>query len=301
MQFAFRIDQVAVHRRAAFLTATLGTQGVGFCIVTFQHVEYFILRYQVDSGFAALFRRQRVTGAAQEHARGCGTDTHLAATGWTVNAGQDHLVRQHAALFRIFLRFLKLVGKVAEEAVEYLLPLRLVAGNLIEAVFHLGGEVVVHQLAEVGFQTVGDNLTHFFSVEATDFNTDVATILNGRNDRRIGRRTTDPAFFQLFNQRGLTETGRRLGEVLCRNQIDKRQLVTFINRRQRSVFIAFTQRWHHFSPAIEAQNTTARLQAEITRADGQRRGVVFRRRHLTGDKLAPDQLIQLLRIRFHIF
>jgi hypothetical protein len=34
-------------------------------------------------------------------------------------------------------------------------------GHLVEAVFHLRGEIVVHQIAEVLFQTIGDDLTHF--------------------------------------------------------------------------------------------------------------------------------------------
>ena len=182
VQFAFWIDQVAVHRCAAFLTAAFGAQCVGLRIVTFQHVENFVLRHEVDSGFATLFRRQRITRATEEHARGRGTDPHFTATGWAVDARQYHLVRQHAALFRIFLGFLKLIGKIAEEAVENFLPLCLMAGNLIEAVFHLRGEVIVHQLAEVRFQTVGDNLPHFFSIETTVLNANVSTILNGRND-----------------------------------------------------------------------------------------------------------------------
>ena len=182
VQLAFWIDQVAIHCRAAFFAAALGTQSVRFRIVTFQHVENFVLRHQVDGGFAALFWRQRIAGAAQEHARGGSTDPHLAATGWAVDAGQYHLVRQHAALFRVFLRFFKLVGEVAEEAVEYLFPFCLVAGNLVETVFHLRGEIVVHQLAEVGFQTIGDDLTHFFRIETTVFNTDVTAILNRRDN-----------------------------------------------------------------------------------------------------------------------
>ncbi|MNW07102.1 hypothetical protein D3C71_2036410 [compost metagenome] len=72
--------------------------------------------------------------------------------------------------------------------------------HLVEAVFHLRGEIVVHQLAEVIFQTICHDLTHFFSVETTVLSANVATILNGRDDRRIGGRAADTAFFQLFHQ-----------------------------------------------------------------------------------------------------
>lgn len=114
------------------------------------------------------------------------------------------------------------------------------AGNLIEAVFHLRGEVVVHQFAEVGFQAVSDDLTHFFRIETTVFNTNVTAVLNGRNNRRIGGRTANTAFFQLFNQRRFAETRWRLGEVLGRHEINQRELIPFVYRRQGSVFITLT-------------------------------------------------------------
>ena len=89
--------------------------------------------------------------------------------------------------------------------------------------------------------------------------------------------------------------------MLSRDQLNQRQFITFVHRRQRSVFITFTQRRHHFCPAVETQNTTARLETEITRANGQRGGVVLGRGHLARHELTPDQLIQLLRVDFHIF
>ncbi len=172
--------------------------------------------------------------------------------------------------------------------------------HLVKAVFHLRGKIVVHQIAEVSFQTIGDNFTHFLGIETTVFRTHIAAILNGRNDRRIGRRATDTAFFQLFHQRSFAEACRWLGEVLSRGQLNQGEFIPGVDRWQGFVFIALTQRRHHLRPAIETQNTTTRFQAEITRTDGERGGVVLRWRHLTGDKLAPDQLIQLLRIGFHI-
>ncbi len=64
-------------------------------------------------------------------------------------------------LFRILLRRFQLSREVTEEVVQYLTPLGTVIRHLIEAVFHLRGKIVVHQIAEVLFQTIGDNLTHF--------------------------------------------------------------------------------------------------------------------------------------------
>ncbi len=61
----------------------------------------------------------------------------------------------------------------------------------------------------------------------------------------------NPAFFQLFHQRGLAETRRRLGKVLRRRQLHQAQAVALFDQRQRSVFIALAQRRHDFCPAVE--------------------------------------------------
>ncbi len=50
------------------------------------------------------------------------------------------------------------------------------AGNLIEAVFHLRGEVVVHQFAEVGFVRSVTISPIFFRIETTVFNTNVTAV-----------------------------------------------------------------------------------------------------------------------------
>ena len=104
-------------------------------------------------------------------------------------------------------------------------------GHLIEAIFHLCGKIVVHQIAEVFFQTVGDDFTHFFSVKAAVLGAYIAAVLDGRNDRRISGRTTDAAFFQLFYQRGFAETRRRFGEVLRRCQFHQAEAVALIDHR----------------------------------------------------------------------
>ena len=251
VQLTLRIDKVAVHRRPTLLAATFGAQRVGFRVIAFQHVEDFVLRHQVDGGFAPLFRRQGIARTAEENAGAGGTDPHFTAAGRAVDAGEHHRVRLHAALFRIFLCRRQLGGKIAEEVVQHLFPLGLVVRNLVEAILHLRGKIVVHQIAEVFFQPVGNDLAHFFGVKTTIFHPHVAAILNGRNDRRVGRRTANPAFFQLFHQRGLAETRRRLGKVLRRRQLHQAQAVALFDQRQRSVFIALAQRRHDFCPAVE--------------------------------------------------
>ena len=135
--------------------------------------------------------------------------------------------------------------------VQHLFPLGLVVGHLVETIFHLRGEVVVHQIAEIFFQPIGDDFAHFLRVKTTVFHPHVAAILNGRDDRSVGGRTADTAFFQLFDQRSFAEARRRLGKVLRRRQLHQAQAVALFNHRQRPVFIALAQRRHHFGPAVE--------------------------------------------------
>ena len=78
---------------------------------------------------------------------------HLAAAIRAVDVGHHHLVGTHAALFGRLVSLLQLLGKLGVEGVQHLLPLKAPFGDAIELVFHLGGELVVHQLDEVLHQT----------------------------------------------------------------------------------------------------------------------------------------------------
>ena len=60
----------------------------------------------------------------------------------------------------------------------------------------------------------------------------VLPLLNSRQNRRIGRRTADPALFQLLHKRSLVVSRRRLGEMLLRLQLLQRELLPRFQRRQ---------------------------------------------------------------------
>ncbi len=75
-QFTLRIDQIAVHRRTALLTATLGAQGAGFGVIAFQHVHRTSF-----SGTVLMVVLQRLLHAYPEHLkenpRTGSTNSHL--------------------------------------------------------------------------------------------------------------------------------------------------------------------------------------------------------------------------------
>ncbi len=301
VQLAAVVNDVGIHRGATDTAAVLGTQRFGFRLFAIGGGDKLVGRDQVDGLLAALFRRQRIAGATEEDTGGGGTDTHLAAAIRAIDIGQHHLVGTHAPLFRRLVRFLQLLGKLGIEGIQHLLPLQAPLGDAIELVFHLGGELVVHQLDEVLNQTVGDNLTHLLGEETATIDPHIPTIDDGGDDGGVGRRTTDAAFFQLAHQRRFGEACGRLGEVLARIQFDQFQNLADSHCRQLAVFTLAAHRRQRLGPTGEAQGTATGLELELTCLDGQGGGVVLGRGHLAGHELTPDEVVQAHRIRFHPF
>ena len=174
-----------VHQPAAF----------GFFV--FISGNGFIAGNQIQGLGAAFFRRQAVAGTAQEHPGGAGTDLHIAATCRAGNVGVHRVIRAHALFAFGGIEFLL---KVPVETVQYVGPVGIPFGNMVELFFHIGGKAKIHQVAEVFHQPAGDDIAHFFGIKTPAFEADIATLLNGGNNGGVGRRPADAAFFQFFHQ-----------------------------------------------------------------------------------------------------
>ena len=61
---------------------------------------------------------------------------------------------------------LELLAELGVEVVEHVFPVALALGDLVETLFHAGGEAVVHQIGEALDQPVGDDIAHLLGVEA---------------------------------------------------------------------------------------------------------------------------------------
>ena len=296
MQFVLLVQQVSVHGRAANRATVLAQQyqRLGF---TFVVGGNFIARHQVDRGLAAFFRRQAVARATQEYAGRCRTNLHRTTTFLARNICHDWLVGAHAT-FRRSSNF-KLLLEVAVELVQHVFPVALTLRNVIEVLFHAGGKTVVHQVGEAFRQALGNDIAHFFGVETAVVQRHVTTILNGRDNRRIGRRTTDTAFFHLFYQAGLGVTRRWLGEVLARIELDQLELIALGHVRQHIVVARLGNLRHHTGVTVEFEDATFSTQLKITgrHSDGGRQ--VFGRQHLACHELAPDQLVKALSVALH--
>ncbi len=200
----------------------LTAQQPRLCLVVGVLADRLVSGYQVDRVLAALFRRQRITGAAKKHAGTGGADLH----GPTTLAAGDIRHRGFVGLHAVWLWLLCLLEEPAEfriEAVEEITPGQLPGGDIVEILFHAGREPVIEQLAEAALQPLSNNVAHFFSVETLVLKTDVAAVLDGGDNRCVSRRPSDAALFQLTHQAGLGVARRWLCEVLGGFQLDQLQ------------------------------------------------------------------------------
>jgi len=214
----------------------------------------FITRHQIDRGLAAFFRRQAVARATKEHAGGCRTNLHRAAARLTRDIGHNRLVGTHAALRA--LSYFEFLLEVAVELVEYIFPVALTLGHVIEVLFHAGGKAVIHQVGEALGQTLCNDVAHLFRIEPTVVQRYITTVLDGGDDRRVGRWTTDTALFHFLDQAGFRVTRRRLGEVLGRVELDQLQRIALGHVRQYIVVTRLGDLRHHAGVAIELEDTT---------------------------------------------
>ena len=78
------------------------------------------------------------------------------------------------------------------------------------------------------------------------------------------------------------------------------QGISFLQVWQFTVIVTLATGWHHRQVAIKTGYTTFRGQFVVTGGHRHGGGGKLRLGHLTGNKLLPNQLIELSRIRFHI-
>ena len=172
-------------------------------------------------------------------------------------------------------------------------------GHVVQVLFHAGGEAVIHQVGEAFGQALRDDVAHLLGIEAAIVQRDVTAVLDGGNDRRIGRGSTNTALFHFLDQTGFGETRRWLGEVLARVELQQLQGLALGHIRQYVVFAWFALLGQYTGITVELENAAFGTQLVVACSDRDAGGQVLCRRHLTGQELAPDQLVQTLGITFH--
>ena len=173
-----------------------------------------LARGQVYSALAALFGWQGIARTTQKNAsRGC-PNLHITAALRTLNISIRGPVGAHTTLFGFCFR--KLTGETLIEIIQQRFPVFLTRSHVIERVFHLRCKIVIHQLIETFDQPFGHDIAHLQGVESLVLYPHITSILNGRDNRCIGRRTADISLLQLLNQTCFGKTCGWLGKVLER-------------------------------------------------------------------------------------
>ena len=109
---------------------------------------------------------------------------------------------------------LEVLLEPAVELAEGLVPVELAFADPVELRLHLRRELHFHDVREVLDQPVRDEHPQLGGHELALVLDDVHPVLDGGDDRGVGRRATNTIFFQGLNQAGLRKTRRRLGEFL---------------------------------------------------------------------------------------
>ena len=187
----------------------------------------------------------------------------------------------------------------APELVQHAAPFDTAAGNIIQLVFQVGGEIVLDVAVEEIFQEGGDHPAAVLGHKTAVLEAHIVPFLQHGNDRGIGGRPADTQFLQLFHQAGFGITGRRLGEVLAvAHRLAVHGLV-FRHLGQQALGVVVRGIVAVF--AIDGQKAGeldhraggAEPDGGVRRDDIDPHLVQQGAFHLAGDGAPPDQLVQL--------
>ena len=165
------------------------------------------------------------------------------------------------------------------------------AFDLVQLLFHVAGELQVHHLGEVLHQQIGHRHADLGGIEAPLLLLDVAALLDLADDGGVGARPADAFFFQRFHQRGFVVAGRRLREMLRRQQLQKVQLLLVLQRRQQGILLLAARR-QDAAIAVELQHLALGLEEAFRGPNLDVGNRENRRRHLAGHKPVVDQRVE---------
>ena len=236
-----------------------------------------------------------------------------------------HLLLQ--ALMRLVGGLGRTIAGTEVEAGQPRLAGLMATSNLVEAGFHIGGELVIHILRELRFEQFGDGERQPGRDQRTATLVHVPAVDDCGDDARIRGRTADFLLFQRFDERRFGVARRRLGLVAVRGNVHGGKLVARLHRRQGNVVIGFLRSLRRLfglianlharrlGALLRVGNATAALAGGLHEAgefdDGAGRlehglAVGFGRRgqthggggtgrigHLAGQRALPDQGVQL--------
>ncbi len=188
--------------------------------------------------------------------------------------------------------------EIAPEILQHFLPGDASAGNVVELVLEIGGEIIFDIALEELRQKRGDEAAAIFGNEALLVDPHVVAVLQHLDDRGIGRWPADAELFELLDQARFAVARRRLGEMLLGLDLAAIERIALFERRQTSVVLVVLGIVDVFAVereiAVERDGRAGRAQHDIAgrRGDIDADLIDQRRRHLARDGALPDQLVE---------
>ena len=190
------------------------------------------------------------------------------------------------------------VARISVTEVEAGEPLRTVliaVRNLIQLIFHGGGEVIIHQRIKVVLQQANHGKRNPRRHKCVAAGSYVATILDGLDNAGVGGRAADAKLLHLLHQGGFGVARRRVRGVLISGDAVDVQRVTLRYLRQVRLLVLVRVGAQPAREGDRAAGSGKLSDLAGIRLTGHRdlRGVAARVRHLGGNGALPDQLIEL--------
>ncbi len=201
-------------------------------------------------------------------------------------------------IFRfIFFRFhiggFQFLGEHVIETAHHLLIGGFAFGDFIQPIFQIGSESHIDDAFEIFLQKLGHFETDVGGDELLAFLGHVAALLDGVENRRIGRRTADALFFQRLDEAGFGISGRRRSEVLFAFRFLVHHQLAFFQRRQEIFFLFLLLRSRTQNGEAREKHVHAGGFQEIISADDGRGGALLNlRRHLGRDEAIPNERVE---------
>ena len=125
----------------------------------------------------------------------------------------------------------------------------------------------------------------------------VTTVLDGRDDGGIGRRSSDTPLLQLLDQAGFGESADRFCKILDGIETIQGQTLSRRDIGQHFVFL-LARRRQYTGVTVKLKNSPPRSQFELTAADRDRGTQETRIGHLRGKEIVSNQIVQSFLITF---
>ena len=297
------MHDVNVHARRRIHAERLRPLGLG--------LEQRQRLLEIEIGGRKVLRQRRARAAvvliAELQERAVAADAHAdRQVAFRIAAELDDRVLDRLALvFDQVLEagvFLLLVAAI--ELGKELQPVALAVRDLIEDLFHFGGEADVHVIGEVIAQQARDRERREARHERLALTGNVAAPLDRRHRRRVGRRPADAFFLEPLHERCFREARRRRGLVTLRFEVEQDQILVELVGRPH--LIAHRELRQHGVLIGELRGRIVRafdVGAQVTRELNRLAARVERRRTavggLAGDLHAGAQHLRVGHLRRH--